>query len=94
MQAPHTACSDVLQGTLMHMHCVCAFVPCVCMCFFVPITLSAVPACFVMLSVPACLPAQDGHVSREELAHMLREASKEYSHFEEHAKYMEDKTRK
>jgi len=34
---------------------------------------------------------KDGHVSLEELQRVLAEASKEYSHFEEHAKFLEAK---
>jgi len=41
----------------------------------------------------ACLlcTSQDGHVSLEELQRVLAVASKEYSHFEEHAKFLESK---
>jgi hypothetical protein len=34
---------------------------------------------------------QNGKVSLEELQQILKEASKEYSHFEEHAKFLEAK---
>jgi hypothetical protein len=45
------------------------------------------PAC---LLVP-CLPVQNGRVSLEELQRLMEAASKEYSHFEEHAKFLERK---
>ncbi len=37
------------------------------------------------------LSLQNGRVSLEELQQVLKTASKEFSHFEEHAKFLEEK---